>query len=143
MGMKSNRRASRPRPFTDASFIYWTQFIVGLVIALWGAYFLGPWETQQYTIAPSNTYSPDFFVGPLISSLQVFSGVGVMVGALLRHKKISNVSLSASVLAYSLVVTFRIISTGLLPLYWLFQLGLALIAMLLMLRSGLSDYGMD
>lgn len=141
--MKSNSKAPQPRPFTDESFIYWTQFIVGLVIALWGAYFLGPWETQQYTVAPSNTYSPEFFVGPLISFLQVASGVGVMVGALIRSKKVSNISLSATVLAYSLVVTFRIISTGFLPFYWLFQLGLALIAMLLMLRSGLSDNGLD
>lgn len=126
-----------PEQFTDESFAYWIQFVIGFVLVAWGAYFLGPWEAYQYTSTPTQRYQEEFILGPIVAMFQVASGVACMIGALKRKVGISNVALVGVLISYTLIVSLRIMITGLFPLYWLFQLGLATIAMLLMIRSGL------
>ena len=137
--MSKATRTPKSPLFDDASFAYWTQFFVGLVIAAWGAYFLGPWEPMQYSINPAQQYAAEIILGPIVSMFEVIVGVGIIMGAVLRNHNISRIFLIGTVIAYSLVVMLRIMTTGLFPFYWLFQLGLAFIAMLLMLRSGLNN----
>lgn len=129
-----------PPLFNDDALAYWIQFVVGLVLVAWGAYFLGPWEAYQYTTTPTQSYQEEVIVGPLMALFQVGSGAACMYGAVRRSTFISNPALIGVVISYTIIVSLRIMVTGLFPLYWLFQLGLAFIAMLLMIRSGLKSH---
>lgn len=126
-----------PSPFTDESFAYWIQFVIGFVLVAWGAYFLGPWEAYQYTTTPNQTFQQEVILGPIVALFQVAAGSACMLGAYKRSVSTSNAALVGVVISYTLIVSLRIMITGLFPLYWLFQVGLAAIAMLLMIRSGL------
>lgn len=134
---KSERRAQVDEAWKDwdSEFADWVQFVVGLVLLAWGAYFLGPWETSHLT----QQYSLSLIVGPVAAFIEVLIGAGCMIGALLHNKTISNIALTGTVISYVAITVLRIATSGLFPFFWLFQLGLALIAGLLMIRAGLKD----
>lgn len=138
---KTRKSKNPPKPWTDDSFVYWVQFVVGMVLVAWGAYFLGPWEAYQYSSVPAQSYQEEFMIGPIMAAVQVISGLACSWAAIKRNVIISNLSLGLVVLSYTVIVSMRIMGTGPFPMYWLFQLGLAIIAVLLMIRSGLKRHG--
>jgi len=125
----------------DAAFADWVQFTIGLILMAWGAYFLGPWDVSQFVTDASLTSAPSIIIGPVTSFLEVAAGLGCMLGILLRNNRVSYISLWATVGAYVVITVLRISTTGFFPFFWLFQLGLALIAGLLLLRLGLKNDG--
>lgn len=126
-----------PQVFGDLAALSWIQFVVGFILVAWGAYFLGPWEAYQYTINPTISYSEEIVLGPLAALFQVAAGTACMVGSRRMKSAVSNTALIAAVVSYTMIVSIRIMVIGAFPMYWLFQLGLALIAMILLIRSGL------
>lgn len=135
----TRNRKPQPPPINDTTILNIIQFVIGFIIVAWGAYFLGPWEAYQYTVAPAQQYATEFIIGPWIAAFEISSGLGVMAGAILRNPTLSRYSLVGVVISYSLLVWLRLLTTGLFPFFWLFQFGLALVSMLLLLRSGLTD----
>lgn len=143
------RNKDKPLPFThtqaawgdkwDRMFVDWTQFVIGLVLAGWGAYFLGPWDIHQVTPDAGQAYTPSIIVTSYVAVFEVIVGIGCMVGVMLHSDLISRISLSGTVAAYVGITVLRISTSGPFPFFWSFQFGLAAIAVLLLVRLGLKQ----
>lgn len=110
------------------------QFIVGFTMIIWSLYFLSPTFASSPGTALSVLAQFDL-IENVIGILQLVCGTAVVYGAVRGNRHISVWFRWGLVGCFMFLLTSRLILFGFIPFYWLWQLALVLIAIVLALRG--------
>lgn len=125
---------ARPPVITSRQAIRLITALIGLCLFAFGIYALSPWHyPEPGSSAFSVLTETSVFSMKLIAVLYAIAGGGALYGAVKGHNKITRgcLWLCTSMLAF--MVAIRLMTIGLFPVVWIFQLTLGVISAILVL----------
>lgn len=102
--------------------------VTGLTLFGLGIYLIGPWYMAPAGAGLSSAAAISVYFIKAVSIFMIVTGAGFIHGGVLGHNKYTKVATWLGVSMLALILVSRLISIGFLPVVWVFELALLLIA---------------
>ena len=114
-----------------------TTLVIGISLFTFGVYMIGPW----YQIIPGGAAFGELSITSglyfkAVAGCYVASGLGMIYAGIKGQNTYTRIATVMSFSMFTIMVVTRLITIGLVPTIWIFQLALLLITAILALTTG-------